>query len=701
MAKKNTKQKSTENKSNLRRQNFQSQINFWQLGGILLSLFFGYTHYKYAFNLFENERHFSHLATIERDMSFRTEMGLYYSYYKTLIHADTWKAGIHEILNDEITEYPSKINVLKRFNLWPEVFIGTWYRILVKDLWESKFKIRTKECWMVNRGQGKSQVHSCEGWGDEHYFYVYPIFMLHGFVLVGSLCFLGIVLSESYLGGILTVAMYYFNHGEATRVMWTPPLRESWSFPFLPWQMLAVCLILKNHPKSQKYETQKFSFRLIFSSLLFMIFWQFAQFALLTQTCCVMIVYLLDLTSFAKFNCILLSQFVALLANYILQFGNEMLLSSFYFSCVIIAYCIGHVNQKITPKIGHIPKLARLIIFIPMWFLATFQLKNFIATAFQIEDDKHIFDILKSKFTDFDTFDTKLYTCAKEFDFLEVETVFKLTKTGLLPLVFVVLVVVAWQSIKQSLRKIADQPKPASATNLASASDLNINLYMTLQMLAFTVLAILIMRLKLFMTPTMCILVSILVNAKFLNLTPRNVKLGSVLVIILGFYFAGSQNMKFELAKRGNFENLPQEEMFEWIIKKIPKDKGVFAGAMPTMANLKHITGRAIVNHPHYENKDIRERTFKVYSMWSRRPINKIHQTLKEMQVTHFVYESNWCHRTGGSNNCSMPQLFDLMEPEYKMNKPTCKQFTSNEAMLDGYFDIVFDNGNYMILKIL
>lgn len=47
--------------------------------------------------------------------------------------------------------------------------------------------------------------------------------------------------------------------------------------------------------------------------------------------------------------------------------------------------------------------------------------KAALARLLEIHDDDHVFDILRSKFTAFANFHTRLYTCAPEFDFVGME----------------------------------------------------------------------------------------------------------------------------------------------------------------------------------------------------------------------------------------------------------------------------------------
>ncbi|CAF4660775.1 unnamed protein product, partial [Rotaria socialis] len=166
-------------------------------------------------------------------------MGLYYSYFKEIaIDSPSFIEGFLSIISDNRTEAPTTINVLERFNLYPEVLLSLIYRTM------NSRGMLTELCYQVDRGQTMSPVLSCEGHKEPTYFYVTSVFILNG-CLLGLLFLFGTYLSKSILGGIITTLAYLFNHSEATRVMWTPPLRESFSFPFHVLQLFVVTYILQ------------------------------------------------------------------------------------------------------------------------------------------------------------------------------------------------------------------------------------------------------------------------------------------------------------------------------------------------------------------------------------------------------------------------------------------------------------------------
>lgn len=86
------------------------------------------------------------------------QQGLYYSYFKTLVSASTAMEGLHAIMYDNITEFPSTINTLKRFNLYPEVRFLKKHNFLLKCRSECNFG-KFKNTWQFDLDDISGQTH--------------------------------------------------------------------------------------------------------------------------------------------------------------------------------------------------------------------------------------------------------------------------------------------------------------------------------------------------------------------------------------------------------------------------------------------------------------------------------------------------------------------------------------------------------------
>ncbi|XP_075068681.1 protein C-mannosyl-transferase DPY19L1 [Mixophyes fleayi] len=647
---------------------------------LLIAAFAGVLHWSYISTLFENDRHFSHLSTLEREMAFRTEMGLYYSYFKSIIEAPSYFSGLQLIMNDNVTEYPSVINTLKRFNLYPEVILGSWFRIFTSTM--NFVGIDTKLCWTVNRGNELSPVESCEGLGDPAYFYVTMIFILNG-IMMSLFYIYGLYLSGSRLGGLVAVICFFYNHGESTRVMWTPPLRESFSYPFLVLQMFLLTYILRTPNIGRRS-----LIALCVSNVFFMLPWQFAQFVLLTQIASLFAIYLVGYLDSEKFLNILYTHIVSLALCFILMFGNSMLLTSYYASSlIVICIIVRNRNFLKLEKMEFISWILQVLI----WMLGTVVLKAVTSMILGVRDDAHIFNILKSKFTSYKDFDTLMYTCAPEFDFMETETPWRYFKTLLLPVVLLVFLTICVQIIKDRWKNIPGQEN--EGWEYYTSGEL---VYHALQLLAFAVLAILIMRLKLFLTPHMCVMASLLCSRQLFGWFYSKVRLPLfITVIFILMSIQGISNIQSQLNIKGEFSNIAQEELLEWI-KFSTKSNAVFAGAMPTMASVKLSTGRPVVNHPHYEDADLRARTKIVYSMYSRKPAKDVKKDLLKLGVQYFILEDTWCLRRT-KTGCTLSEIWDIEDPSNVGKTPLCS-ILAKESL--PHFVTLFQNNIYKVLKV-
>ncbi|XP_037585046.1 probable C-mannosyltransferase DPY19L2 isoform X3 [Cebus imitator] len=549
----------------------------------------GILHWIHLVTLFENDRHFSHLSSLEREMTFRTEMGLYYSYFKTIIEAPSFLEGLWMIMNDRLTEYPLVINTVKRFHLYPEVIIASWYRTFMGIM--NLFGLEAKTCWNVTRIEPLNEVQSCEGLGEPACFYVGVIFILNGLMM-----------------GL------FFMYGAYLRTS------SNDRRPFI-----ALCL----------------------SNVAFMLPWQFAQFILFTQIASLFPMYIVGYIEPSKFQKIIYMNMISVILSFILMFGNSMYLSSYYSSSLLMTWAIILKRNKIQ-KLG-VSELNFWLIQGSVWWCGTIILKFLTSKILGVSDHIRLSDLIAARILRYTDFDTLIYTCAPEFDFMEKATPLRYTKTLLLPVVMVITCFI----FKKTVRDISC----VLTTNTYLRKQLLEHgelAFHTLQLLAFTALAILIMRLKLFLTPHMCVMASLICSRRLFGWIFCRVRFENVIFGILTVMsIQGCANLHNQWSIIGEFNNLPQEELIQWI-KYNTRPDAVFAGAMPTMASVKLSTLHPIVNHPHYEDADLRP-------------------------------------------GCSMLEIWDVEDPTNAANPPLCSVLLNDARP---YFTTVFQNSVYRVLKV-
>ncbi|MBN3305496.1 D19L1 mannosyltransferase, partial [Amia calva] len=433
------------------------------------------------------------------------------------------------------------------------------------------------------------------------------------------------------------------------------------------------------------------------SNVFFMLPWQFAQFVLLTQIASLFASYIMGYLAAAKLQTLLLTHMISLLACFVLMFGNAMLLTSFYASSLVSIWGIIALRHDIAKYCK--PGIVTWVTEGLGWLISTVILKGLTSVVLGAIDDAHISSLIKSKFTSYKDFDTMMYTCAAEFDFIEKETPLRYMKTLLLPVNLLIFAAIASSTIKDVwtyLRWTKTEPPKANQQDRPAQFANGELVYHILQLIAFTVLAVLIMRLKLFLTPHMCIMASLICSRQLFGWIKQKYKQQLLVFGILSLMaIQGLANVQNQWSIMGEFSNLPQEEVIEWI-KENTRPDAVFAGAMPTMASVKLSANRPIVNHPHYEDAGLRERTKLVYAMYSRKPAEQVKSNLVRLGVDYFILEDSWCTRRSRPG-CSMPEIWDVEDPEHAGKIPLCTILGRDSRP---HFTTLFQNNIYKVLKV-
>lgn len=662
------------------------KIPFYIMAVAFIAFGMGFIHVYHVSTLHENSKHFSHLSTLEREMTFYTEMALYYSYYKELVEAPSYLGGLLQIMHDNKTEYPLEINTLQRFNVYPEIVGALMYRgfMFVAE----KLNITTKHCWQIDRGSGLQVVLSCEGLGDPVYFYLEIVWLCAGLTMAVIFLF-GHLLSGSIIGGTLAVLCFFYNHHECTRVMWAPPLRESFAYPFCILQMLAVCKCLHSGHYGYNESLVRKILLIWIPTWLVLVLWQFTQFVLTTQLLAIFFLHVLGVIKMDTFRPIIYGYMFAVCHAAFSLFVNKFLLFSLLTTTLIIIMIL---TMGLSPLLKHLPFVVRATVFGIVTPILAFLIKTQMNYISGFKDDMHILNILKAKLLGYKDFHTLLYTCAAEFDFLPWNYVTECSKTLLLPsaLLAILLVVVRWFQV---LTKKDRKETASFAINLKLMDP--VIAYTFLQLIAFGIMAALIMRLKLFLTPHLCLMVSLLASPKYNPCRSQEVRFAAIFLLIGGMSVTGVRNLENQRDIIGEYSNIPMEQLLNWISAHTTP-KAVFAGPMPVMACVLLSTRRPVVNHPHYEDANLRARTKNVYSVFSRRSPQEVYITLSQMQVDYIILSAQWCFEDNTSG-CGIIDSWDIEEPKNLHQPPVCPTlFHGNPSP----FIKVFANEMYVVLQI-
>ncbi|KAK3916297.1 putative C-mannosyltransferase DPY19L1, partial [Frankliniella fusca] len=657
----------------------------------------GILNYYHVSTLYENDRYFSHLSSLEREMCFRSEMGLYYSFFKRIVTASSYYDGILDLTHDNLTEYPSHINALGKFNIYPEAIIGGMF-LTYRDILHA-FGSPGKECFQINRGNGFPPVHSCVGLGEPIFFYLEVVWIFAGLTAFLIFCY-GTHLSGSVIGGCFTIVSFFSNHAESTRVQWTPPLRESFAYPMIVLHLMIVSNILKCPSAGKRFLKGCF---LSFTSCICLLFWQFPQFILACEVVIIVVMYSIGLINKILYKFFLQWLSVGFMLALAGLMGNQLLLFSFLTTILIMAWIIYALDRKVNQLTLSWGSVGRICVTISFAVLLKYSLPI-------TGNDSHIVKMFLSKiFKDMNDFHTLMYTCAPEFQGLPWAYAILLTKSFLIPLLLVVFVCIFWFEIHQ-LNPSFTSPRSFQKHNYSlkihelriSLKRLDLSIVFNILLLAvYFLLAMMAMRLKLFLTPQMCVLVSLIASEKVLNVFPFISKMKhrktSFLLVLLGILcFLGSTNIKKQHDIQGEYSNYPLEELLTWIENSTSKDS-VFAGPMPIMASILLSTGRPIVNHPYYEDQEMRARTLESYSVFSRKPSTVAYEAIQQLGANFVVLEANKCFENRQRRGCKMTDLWDIQDPLRKMRPALCPKLFNGDA---SPFVRVFKNSEYVVLHL-
>ncbi|KAH9490912.1 hypothetical protein Btru_039781, partial [Bulinus truncatus] len=672
--------------------------------GLVAMLAVSYANVALSYETHENNLWFSNIKEVEREISFRTESGLYYSYYKKLVHSPSLLQGIKELTEDKFTEHPDTINILARMNIYQEAILAVLYRT---------FNIKMAPIM----------------------FYINFVFYLHGLLITG-LFLMTWFLSNSWLAGLLSAAFYIFNRNDTNRVSGAIPLRECFSLPFLWVQAAALTLYFK--PGLTQFVQRSSLTVVAISTFFFCLFWQFNQFIMMLQAFALFGVWVLGLISAHKVKNVMLCQLVSLVLVCLLQFGNKMIVGSLAFSFIVVSLIMLSLVKAPDQARSLCDNILKVIGLSLVSLVLMFVLSTIIKVIIKVDADEHIFSFLTDKFAQRipRNFDSRLYLCLDMFGFITHDVFVRLTENLVLPLyvpshLFLLILLIYTVVSKWRLPKVKEHSRDENKVEEKTSQyyyDKHPDVaFHTIQAVFFGALAIMTLRMRYFWTPYICVLASVGIgnedlwsiiitftrtSHKHLGIILQAALVRSAVLVLTISILTGKllPGIMKELEGKYEFWDPDTVELMDWIVANTePTDS--FTGSMQLLAGVKLCTLRPITNHPHYEDKYLRKKTKQLYQIYGKQQPEHVHKILTKYKSNYIILEDSIC-RAPSKDGCRLPDLIDIdngVMPDNYFKMPDlikskiprfCEMVRHQTEEYAKYFKAVFENKTFRVYKV-
>ncbi|EJW85820.1 hypothetical protein WUBG_03265 [Wuchereria bancrofti] len=534
-------------------------------------------------------------------------------------------------------------------------------------------------------------------------YYSYYKFAVHPEMSFNSTIY-ALVHDNSWLYGLLVFTWMLTNIDDSTRVFFTVNLRENFALPFFWLQNACIVIMLRLSDVACK----KYYFIFFFSTFLFALFWQFTQFILVLQSISMVAMSLIIPRLSSTIISFLLLQSQAFFLVVLAQFGQPMNIASicttFNLSSIVILYLT--TNQKSYRNRVSIIFLKSVYIIV-----LTLLLSWLIRYLVGAEADTHIWTFIKAKIGLISRssvpFETALYLCHGAFAYLDGDFFRRTSLNGCFPLFTAAILIVTLTTIYSLTLQCCDQESaPAFIDHFTPET-----IFIVIQSMLCGIVAVFTLRMKYLWFPQIA-LVACILPVMISKYSGRFIVEMVVIATITTLMYSHYGVYKEQLANEQEFYDPDTVALMEWI-KRSTQPLTSWSGSMQLMAGVKACTGRNLANHPHFEDKWLRDRTLQLYQMYGRKTLTEMHEILTAHKVDYIILEDSIC--LAPSTGCSTKDLVDAANgdtPEYIMQKEInpeksslnlrfCDRIRYADDDTKHYFKLVFENPTFRVYEVL